>query len=243
MRRLLLVCALMILIPGATVAQGAPGDAEKTLLGTLELKAWDARKDVFFKSVSVWRQGCTLVYSFTYRRARSHPLKLRLHLALDAGPATTATPWTESKQSGDQMGSGFVVTPGCWAGKAGALRKVTTEALGDPPRPASASADGRIYLGRVTFNRWGSSGDVYYRHIKTWKKGCALHYQFLYKRHTAERRRLKLRVVFDAGTLQTDWVQSKAKGWRVLEGVQQTQGCWAPKVEALKTAGFESERY
>jgi hypothetical protein len=240
MRRLLLSLSLSLILVSslAASAAAAPG---KRLVGKMKISAWDARKEVFFEQVQVWRQGCDLVYRLTYRRVKAHPLKLRLLLELDAGPASTATEWIVSSTDGKQSAEGKVATPGCWIKKARRLKKVNTEVLGVAPR--RVAPDGREFLGKVTFNRWGSSGDVYYRHIQIWRKGCAIHYQFLYKRWNTHRRRLKLRLVLDAGTLKTDWHRSEKKGWREIVGVAETPGCWAARAKTLKSSGFESERY
>jgi hypothetical protein len=162
-------------------------------------------------------------------------------LQLDAGPASTATPWAISRKAGPQTAEGRIRTPRCWVKKARSLQRASFEALGDPPRPEPR--DGRVFLGRVTFNRWGASGDVYYRHIKAWKKGCRIHYQFLYKRRTAVRRRLRMRLTFDRGELRTSWVRSKSRGWREIVGSLPTPDCWAQKARTLRSAAFESERY
>jgi len=242
MKRLLLSQILgLILVSILTAPTPAAAAPAKRLVGKMKIAAWDARKEVFFEQVQVWRQGCDLVYRLHYRRAKGHPLKLRLLLELNAGPASTATDWILSSVAGKQTAEGKVATPGCWIKKARRLKKVNTEVMGVAPR--RVSPDGRDFLGKVTFNRWGSSGDVYYRHIQIWRKGCAVHYQFLYKRHNASRRRLKLRLVLDAGTLQTDWVRSEKKGWREIVGSVETPGCWATNAKTLKTSGFESERY
>jgi len=131
------------------------------------------------------------------------------------------------------------------ANAAPAKPKANPEARGVAPSvaPRRVAPDGRDFLGKVTFNRWGSSGDVYYRHIQIWRKGCAVHYQFLYKRQNTSRRRLKLRLVTDAGTLKTDWYRSEKTGWREIVGSAETPGCWAAKAKTIKTSGFESERY
>lgn len=227
--------------PRAAAARPAPARPARQALGTLALEAWDARKDVFFQTVSVWREGCDLAYRFSFRRRLSHPLRVRAFLSLDAGPADTATPWAESSAAGAQSASGKVATPGCWVRKARGIKRVRFEAAGDPaPRP---DAQGRVYLGRVTFNRWGSSGDVYYRHIRAWKAGCRVHYQFLYKRRTAIRRRLRMHLSFDKGELQIPWSRSKNRGWREIVGSMQTPGCWAEKATGLRSGSFESERY
>jgi len=236
MRRSLL--SLVLLIGLSTPVAAAPA---KRLVGTMKMSAWDARKDVYFEKVRVWRQGCDLVYRLMYTRSKSHPIKLRLLLTLNAGPGSVATDWIASSTPGRQTAEGKVSTTGCWSKKARRLKKVNTEVVGVAPRRVAAG--GREFLGRVTFNRWGSSGDVYYRHIRIWRQGCALHYQFLYKRWNASRRRLKLNVVFDAGTLKTDWTRSEKKGWREIVGSTETPGCWAKQAHALKTSGFESERY
>lgn len=236
MRRLF-VCLILVLSLSAP-AVAAPS---KRLVGKMKIGAWDARKDVYFEQVQVWRQGCDLVYRLTYRRAKKHPIKLRLLLELDAGPASTATEWIASSTDGKQSAEGKVATPGCWISKARRLKRVNTEVVGVAPR--RVSPDGREFLGKATFNRWGSSGDVYYRHIQIWRKGCALHFQFLYKRWNTTRRRLKLRLVLDAGTLKTDWFRSEKKGWREIVGSIETPGCWADRAKTLKTSGFESERY
>ena len=236
MRRLLL--SLILVLGLAAPAVAAPA---KRRVGKMKIGAWDAHKDVYFDEVRLWRQGCDLLYRLTYKRAKSHPVKLRLLLSLDAGPASTSTEWISSSSDGNQSAEGKVATPGCWAKKARRLKKVNTEVVGVAPR--RAAPDGREFLGKVTFNRWGSSGDVYYRHIQIWRKGCSLQYQFLYKRWNTARRRLKLRVVTDAGTLKTQWHRSEKKGWREIVGSAETPGCWAAKAKALKTSGFESERY
>ncbi len=137
--------------------------------------------------------------------------------------------------------SGFGLPADAAPAKPKASPKATPEARTVTPR--RVAPDGRDFLGKVTFNRWGASGDVYYRHIQIWRKGCAVHYQFLYKRQNVERRRLKLRLVTDAGILKTDWVRSEKKGWREIVGSAETPGCWAAKAKTLKTTGFESERY
>jgi len=225
---------------GRAAPRPAPRAAHRSL-GSLTLNAWDARRDVFFQTISVWRRGCDLVYRFSYRRRLSHPLRIRAFIGLDAGPADTATPWSESSASGAQTAQGKVATPGCWVRKARGITRVRFEAAGDPaPRP---DAQGRVYLGRVTFNRWGSSGDVYYRHIRAWRQGCRIHYQFLYKRRTAVRRRIRMRLTLDNGELQTPWYRSKTKGWREIAGSMETPGCWAGKATGLRRAAFESERY
>jgi hypothetical protein len=215
--------------------------APAKLLGKLQLGAWDAHKDVYFDTVRVWRQGCDLRYRLTYKRAQKHPIKLRLLLELDAGPASTATDWIASSKDGDQHAEGRVATPGCWIKKARRLKRVNTEVVGAPPRRAAPGGPG--FLGKVTFNRWGASGDVYYRHIRAWRKGCAIAFQFLYKRHTAARRRLKIRVVTDVGTVESIWHRSEKQGWREIVGVAETPNCWAPRAKTIKTTGFESERY
>jgi hypothetical protein len=232
---------LMGLILVASLSAPAVAAPRKRSVGKLKIGAWDARKDVYFEQVRVWRQGCDLLYRLTYKRAKSHPIRLRLLLTLNAGPASTATDWIASSTQGKQTAEGKVATPGCWSKKARRLKKVNTEVVGVAPR--RVSPNGREFLGKVTFNRWGSSGDVYYRHIQIWRKGCALHYQFLYKRWNAQRRRLKLRIVMDAGTLKTEWTRSEKKGWREIVGSTETPGCWASKAKTLKTSGFESERY
>lgn len=223
----------------ATPAVAAPG--KKKALGRLKIRAWDAHKDVYFEQVRVWRQGCDLLYRLSYKRAQKHPIKLRLLLVLSAGPDSTPTDWIRSSSSGKQTAEGKVATEGCWIKKARRLKKVNTEVVGvAPPRVAT---DGREFLGKVTFNRWGTSGDVYYRHIQIWRKGCAIQYQFLYKRWNKARRRLKLRLVLDAGEAKTQWVRSEKEGWREIVGEVATPGCWAKRAKKLKTSGFESERY
>lgn len=231
--------AALGLLALATPASAAP--AGKRPLGKLELKAWDARKDVFFQAVEVWRQGCEIGYRFTFERQKDHPLKLRLLLSLDAGPAQVATPFATSEKAGAQEASGVVATDGCWAKRARTLKRASFEALGDAPRPVAPTD--KQFLGKVTFDRWGASGDVFYRHIQTWRQGCRVHYQFLYKRRTASRRRLRMRLSFDNGSLDTPWVRSKERGWREIVGDVPTPGCWAEKASTLRNAAFESERY
>ncbi len=229
-------------VGAAGAARAAPAaPAKKVPLGSLDLEAWDARKDVYFERVTVWRKGCELGYRFTYKRRKAHPIQIRLLLRLDAGPASTATDWTASRKAGAQVAQGRLKTPECWVKKARILKRASFEVLGDAPR--ETPKDGRVFLGRVTFNRWGSSGDVFYRHIKTWKKGCRIHFQFLYKRRTAVRRRLRMRLTFDQGTLRTQWVRSKKRGWREIVGSRPTPGCWAREARSLRSAAFESERY
>ncbi len=232
-----LLAALLAPVP----ATAAPARPAKEPLGALNLNAWGPRKDVYFERVELWRQGCDLVYHFTYKRKKDHELRLRLILQLDAGPASSATPYAVSHKAGAQVAQGRMPTPGCWIKKARTIKRASFEAVGDPQRPAPR--DGRVYLGRVTFNRWGSSGDVFYRHIQTWQKGCRIFYQFLYKRRTAARRRLRMKLTFDNHELQTPWVRSKVRGWREIVGSVPTPGCWAEKTRTLRTAGFESERY
>ncbi len=240
MRRLYtsLSLSLLLVLGLSTPAAAAP---RKISVGKMKIAAWDARKDVYFEQVRVWRQGCDLLYRLTFKRAKSHPIKLRLLLSLNAGPASTPTAWIKSSAAGKQSAEGKVSTPGCWAKKARRLKKVNTEVVGAAPRPVAPG--GREFLGKVTFNRWGSSADVYYRHIQIWRKGCAVHYQFLYKRQNTARRRLKLRLVLDAGEVKTDWVRSEKKGWREIVGVFETPGCWVKQAKTLKNSGFESERY
>lgn len=231
--------ALLFVSGLATPTSAAPG--KKKALGKMKIRSWDAHKDVYFDQVRVWRQGCDLLYRLSYKRAKKHPIKVRLLLVLDAGPDATATDWIASSTDGKQTAEGKIATPGCWIKKARRLKKVNTEVMGVAPR--RISPDGRDFLGKVTFNRWGQSGDVYYRHIQIWRKGCAIGYQFLYKRWNTARRRLKLRLVLDAGEVKTDWVRSEKKGWREIVGEVPTPGCWAKAAKKLKTSGFESERY
>ncbi|MFH2006701.1 MAG: hypothetical protein ABI333_08965 [bacterium] len=238
MRRILPLCLLLVCaLPSDAQAQ----PAGRSVFGSLDLKAWDARKDVYVTKVTVWRAGCKIGYQAKYWRAKTNPIKLRLHIKLDAGPAATAMPWVATSQGGPQSAEGELDTPGCWIKAAKRLVQVSFDVLGDPPR--AVPKDGREFLGKVTFNRWGSSGDVYYRHIQTWRKGCQIHYQFLYKRHTAQRRRLKLRLEFDNGTAKTGWYRSEKPGWREIVGSVETTGCFASKARTLRTSGFESERY
>lgn len=241
-----LLLGVLALLGGPGLVWGAPA-AAKTSLGKLTLQAWDARRDVQVKSVEVFRQGCDLTYRFDYERQKSFPIKLRLLLSLDAGPASVATLWADSRQVGVQVVEDRVRTEGCWIKRAKSIGRATLEVVGDEPRPPARAgrdgADGREFLGKVTFERWGSSGDVYYRHIQTWRKGCNLHYQFLYKRNTSVRRRIQMSLTFDNGTLKTPWVRSKEKGWREIVGELPTPDCWGEKTTTLRTAAFESERF
>jgi hypothetical protein len=237
MRRVVLICLAGLLVT-PTVASAR---AKKKRLGKLKLDAWDTRKEVFFQTVEVWKKGCYLHYRYAVRRVRDYPLKLRVHLTFERRKAQVSTPWTESQQAGVQRQAGRLKTRGCWVKRARRLKAATFEVLGDPPQ--SVPKGGFAPLGKVTFNRWGKSGDVYYRHIEAWKKGCRIHYHFLYKRRTGKRRRLRLKLTFDNGVLNTTWVRSKKRGWREIVGALPTPDCWAKQTKTLRTAGFESERY
>jgi hypothetical protein len=234
------------LLLAPSLAHGAP-EGRKTALGKLSLETWDTRRDVQVKSLEVWRQGCDLLYRFDYERRKSFPIKVRLLLALDAGPASVPTLWVDSSQASAQVAEDRVSTEGCWVKRAKSLSRASLEVEGDEPRPQARpgrdGAEGREFLGKVSFERWGGSGDVYYRHIQTWRKGCSIHYQFLYKRNNASRRRIQMSLTFDNGLLKTPWIRSKEKGWREIVGELQTPGCWGEKTTTLRNAGFESERY
>lgn len=213
----------------------------KTSLGTLSIKTHDARGDVFVESVEAWREGCDLLYKFTFGRKRAHGLKVRLLLSLDAGPDSVATRWATSAKTGSQVAEGRLTTEGCWIRKAKTLSRASLEVEGDAPEPADKA--GHEFLGRVVFNRWGSTGDVFYRHIRTWRAGCQIHYQFLYKRRSSHRRRIRMTLTFDNGTVKTQWVRSKAAGWREIVGDVISPDCFAKGTRTLRNAAFESERY
>lgn len=236
--------ALLASIVASGPARGAPA-FRKRPLGKLTEPLWDARRDVQVKSVEVFRQGCALVYRFDYERQKSFPVKVRLLLVLDAGPSDVPTNWVDSSQAGAQVAEDRVTTEGCWVKRAKTLKRASLEVLGDEPRSAArqGSPDGKEFLGKVSFERWGASGDIYYRHIQTWRQGCQIHYQFLYKRNTAVRRRIQMSLTFDNGTLKTPWVRSKEKGWREIAGAVATPDCWSQQTTTLRNAAFESERY
>ena len=233
--------ALGILLASLAAGAAAARPAERTPLGSLAVKSHDARQDVFFDTVWIFRQGCDLSYRFNWTRQQAYPLRLRLHLTVDGSPAVVTTPWTEAGPAGAGVFEGTLPTAGCWVKRAGKLLRVTTETLGEPPRPAAAA--GRTLLGKVVFNQWGGSSDVYYRHIQAWKEGCRIHFQFLYKRSNAARRRIRMKLELDTGPLLTPWVRSLEAGWREIAGDIDPPGCQAEKATRLQSAAFDSERY
>ena len=93
------------------------------------------------------------------------------------------------------------------------------------------------------FNQWGGSSDVFYRHLQAGKEGCRIYFQFLYKRSNAARRRIRMKLELDAGTVVTPWVRSQEAGWREIVGELDPPGCLGEKATKLQSASFESERY
>jgi hypothetical protein len=233
--------ALLLGLVGLAPAPGRAAPPAREALGTLPLKRWDARQEVFFDTVTAHRQGCELGFRVTYQRKQTFPLKLRLHLTLDGAPGPVSTPWAENQVAGESSLEGTLPTEGCWIKRVKRLTAVTTETLGEPPREVPKG--GRVFLGKVIFDQWGQSADVFYRHIQAWKEGCRLHYQFLYKRPNASRRRLRMKLDLDSGSVTTPWVRSKEAGWREIAGDFEPAGCQVDKATKLGTASFESERY
>lgn len=231
--------ALLLVALPASALLARP--AARAPLGSLAVKQQDPRRDVFLDTVWIFRQGCDLAYRLTWTRQQAYPLKLRLHLSVEGGPAVVTTPWTEAGPAGAGDAEGTVATDGCWVKRAGKLLRVTSETLGEPPRPATAT--GRTLLGKVVFNQWGGSSDVFYRHIQAWKEGCRIHFQFLYKRSNAARRRLRMKLELDTGPVVTPWVRSREAGWREIAGDLEPAGCVGEKATQLRSASFESERY
>lgn len=231
--------ALLLLALSSGVARARP--AARTPLGSLAVKQHGARQDVFLDTVWIFRQGCDLAYRLTWTRQHAYPLKIRLHLTVEGAPAAVTTPWTEAGPAGAGDAEGKLATDGCWVKRAGKLLRVISETLGEPPRPAAAT--GRTLLGKVVFNQWGGSADVFYRHVQAWREGCRIHFQFLYKRSNSARRRLRLKLELDTGPLVTPWVRSREVGWREIAGDVEPAGCAVGNATKLRSASFESERY